>query len=194
MFKRLLTYLAQNAVCASHFAVHNKSAATILSTPNNDHLNTSHVSEGATCSFLNVSLSSTGGLLLGKENATSFGEANNNELHVKDEHEFEDDFVVDDDMFPNGHADDQDNSESDNEECQADHSVLNLLEKLFRLRSIPLGLERFSREDKVRIELLQLLRDLVNCPLKACTLVLNRAGKSNASGHVFQEGCLPTHS
>ncbi len=39
-------------------------------------------------------------------------------------------------------------------------------EKLFKLRSNPLGLERFSREEKVQIELLQLLRDL-NCPLKS---------------------------
>ena len=38
---------------------------------------------------------------------------------------------------------------------------------------------------------MQLLRDL-NCPQKAFILVLNWAAKSNASGHVFQEGCQPT--
>ncbi len=99
--------------------------------------------------------------------------------------------MVDDDAFSNVHADDQDVSESDKEECQADHSVLDLYEKLFKLRSNPFGLERFSREEKVQIELLQLLWDL-NCPLKAFTLVLNWAAKSNASGQVFQEGCQPT--
>jgi hypothetical protein len=191
-FKRLLSHLAQNAVCALHYAVHDKSAATILSiVPNDDHLNTSHVSKGATCSCLNVSSSSSCCLLLGKESGTIFGEADNNELHVEDVNKFEDDFVVDDDAYPNVHADDQDVSESDKEECQADHSVLDLYEELFKLRSNPFGLERFSREEKVQIELLQLLRDL-NCPLKAFTLVLNWAAKSNASGHVFQEGCQPT--
>ncbi|KAI2491351.1 transposition [Fragilaria crotonensis] len=114
-------------------------------------------------------------------------------LGVKDGHESEeDDFVVDNDDASNyGRVDDQDVLESEEEKCQADHSVFDLYEKLFKLRSNPLGLERFSREEKVQIELLQLLRDL-NCPLKAFTLVLNWAAKSNASGHVFQMGCQPT--
>jgi hypothetical protein len=175
-FKRLLTHLAQNAACASHYAAHDKSAATILSIPNDGHLNSSHVSEGATRSRLNVSSSSSRGL---------------HELHAEDVNELEENFVVDDDAFPNVHVDDQDVSESEKEECKADHSVFDLYEKLFMLRSNPLGLERFSREEKVQIELLQLLRNL-NCPLKAFTLVLNWAAKSNASGHVFQEGCQPT--
>jgi hypothetical protein len=115
--------------------VHNKSAATILSIPNDDHLNNSHASEGATCSCLNVSSSSSCCLLLVKESGTVFGEAPNNELHVKDVNKFKDDFVVDDDAFPNVHADDQDVSESDKEECQADYNVLDLYEKLFQLQS-----------------------------------------------------------
>jgi hypothetical protein len=191
-FKRLLTHLAQNAACASHYAAHDKqSAPKVLSIPRNDgHLNTSNVSEGATRSHPNVSSSSFRGLLLAKESRTTFGEADN-ELHVEDVDEFEDDFVVDDDEFPYIHVDNQGVSQSEKEECQADHSVSDLYEKLFKLRSNPLGLERFSREEKVQIELLQLLRDL-NCPLKAFTLVLNWAAKSNASGHMFQEGCQPT--
>ena len=107
MFKRLLAHLAQNAVCASQNA-----AATILSIPNDDNLKTSHVSEGATCSRLNVSSSPSRGLLLGKDSGTIFGEADYNELHVEDLHRFEDNFVVNDDAFPNVHADDQDESES----------------------------------------------------------------------------------
>jgi len=122
--------------------VHDKSAATILSVPNNDHLNTSHVLEGANRSCLNVSSSSSCRLLLGKESVTIFGEADN-ELHVEDVNKFEDNFVVDDDAFPNVRADDQDVSERDMEECQADHSVLDLYEKLFKLRSNPFGLEHF---------------------------------------------------
>ena len=52
-----------------------------------------------------------------RESGTIFGEAVNNELHVEDENEFEDGFVVDDDSLPNVHGDDQDVSENDKEEC-----------------------------------------------------------------------------
>jgi hypothetical protein len=38
---------------------------------------------------------------------------------------------------------------------------------------------------------LQLLRDL-KAPLKAFSVVLNWAAKSNASGHIFKEGCQPS--
>ncbi len=99
--------------------------------------------------------------------------------------------MVNDDVFPIVHPDIQDVSESDEEECQSDYSVLGLYEKLFKLRSNLLGLERFYGEE-VQIELLQHLRDL-DCSLKAFTLVLNWAAKSSASGHVSQEGCPPTH-
>jgi hypothetical protein len=60
------------------------------------------------------------------------------------------------------------------------------------LRSNPLGLERFSREEKVQIELLQLLKDL-KVPLKAFSLTLNWAAKSNERGHFFKVGCQPSH-
>ena len=144
--------------------------------------------QGTTCRHLKLSSFSSRGV---KESAATSGEVDN-KLHVEDVNEFEDDFIVDDDDFNSSHADDQDFSESEDvEDCQADHSVFDLYEKMLKLRSNPLGLERFSCEEKVHIELLQLLRDL-NCPLKAFSLVLNRAAKSNASGHVFKEGCQPT--
>jgi hypothetical protein len=116
-----------------------------------------------------------------------------NELHIGNANEVDDNFVVDDDddfvhsSFEDNHPD----VPSEEEEGHADHSVFDLYEKLFKLRSNPLGLERFSLEEKVQIELLQLLRDL-KAPLKAFTLVLNWAAKSNASGHVFKEGCQPS--
>ena len=189
-FKRLATHLAQNAGCASHYSANDISAAAISTISNDGRVNTSNVSQGATRSRLNWSSTSSRGLLSVKESGAISGEVND-ELRVEDVNEFEDDFVGDDDAPHNVHVDDQDVSEKEEEECQADHSVFNLYEKMFKLRSNPLGLDRFSREEKVQIELLQLLRDL-NCPLKAFTLVLNWAAKSNANGHVFQEGCQPT--
>jgi hypothetical protein len=92
---------------------------------------------------------------------------------VAGENEVEDDFMVDDDNnvvlpFDDHDPDAVDDSASGSkeEEDQPDRSVLDLYEKLFLLRSNPLGLERFSREEKVQIELLELLREL-KAPLKA---------------------------
>ncbi len=129
--------------------------------------------------------------------------------------EVDDDFVVDgdDDNFvalEDNHRNipiDQDAFENEGDKCQADHSVFHSYEKLLKLRSNPLGLERFSREEKVQIELLQLLRDLnaplkafsviellrdLNAPLKAFSVVLKWSAKSNASHHVFKVGCQPS--
>ena len=118
------------------------------------------------------------------------GEADK-ELRVEDVNNVDEDFVVDDNGFPDGDPDNQDVSETEDEEGP-DLSVLDLYLKLFQWRANPLGLARSSREEKVQIELLQLLRD-IKCPLKASTLVLKWAAKSNGSGHTFRESCQPTH-
>jgi hypothetical protein len=114
----------------------------------------------------------------------------NKELHVEDVNEVNDDFVFDDNGFPNDDKDNQDVSYTE-EKDGPDLSILDLYLKLFKLRANPLGLARFSWDEKVQIELLQLLRDL-KCHLKAFTLVLKWAAKSNGSGHMFREGCQPT--
>jgi hypothetical protein len=118
------------------------------------------------------------------------GEADK-ELRVEDVNNVDEDFVVDDNGFPDGDPDNQDVSETEDEEGP-DLSVLDLYLKLFQWRANPLGLARSSREEKVQIELLQLLRD-IKCPLKASTLVLKWAAKSNGSGHTCRESCQPTH-
>ena len=71
-------------------------------------------------------------------------------------------------------ADDDSASGSKEEEDRPDRSVLDLYETLFLLRSNPLGLQRFSREEKVQIELLELLREL-KAPLKAFSRILHWA-------------------
>jgi hypothetical protein len=190
-FKRLFAHLAQSAACKSHFmlAHDDKEAppATLPTIPNNDQVYTSNVSQGASHgSRPNLWCSSSRGLLQDRESGAVVGEADD-ELRVEEDvNDVDDDFVVDDDGFPDDDADDQDVSEEG-----PDLSVLDLYLKLFQLRANPLGLARFSREEKVQIELLQLLRDL-KCPLKAFTLVLKWAAKSNGSGHTFREGCQPT--
>jgi hypothetical protein len=61
----------------------------------------------------------------------------------------------DDDFVHSSFEDNHPDVPSEEEEGHADHSVFDLYEKLFKLRSNPLGLERFSLEEKVQIELLQ---------------------------------------
>ncbi len=77
------------------------------------------------------------------------------------------------------------------EEGAPDQCVLKLYEKLHELRLNPLGLDRFSREENVHIEVLHLLKEL-NAPLNAFTRILNWSAQANASGHIFQTGGLPT--
>ena len=120
-----------------------------------------------------------------------WGSKANNELHVEDVNEVEADFVFDDYAVSEGDADNQDISETESEEGP-DVSVLDLYLKLFKLRMNPLCVARFSREEGVQIELLQLLRDL-NCPLKAFTLILKWDAESNGSGCTFREGFQITH-
>ena len=99
----------------------------------------------------------------------------------------DEDFVVidEDNAFPNDCADEEDvpTDASEGEEGP-DAGVLDLYLKLFQLRDYPLGLARFSREEEVLIELLQLLKEL-HCPLKAFEIILKWAAKSNGSGQTF---------
>ena len=60
-----------------------------------------------------------------------------------------------------------------------DGIILDLCEEMQELRLNPLGLDRFSGEEKVHIELLHLLKDL-KAPLKAFPGILNWAAKANS--------------
>ena len=55
---------------------------------------------------------------------------------------------------------------------------------LTTLGSDPLELARFSKEEKVHISLLQLLKD-INAPLNAFTCFLTLAAKTNEDGNQF---------
>jgi hypothetical protein len=72
-----------------------------------------------------------------------------------------------------------------------DGIILDLYEEMQELRSNPLGLDRFSGEEKVHIELLHLLKEL-KAPLKAFSGILNWAAKANGQGHIFHPDCQPS--
>ena len=74
-----------------------------------------------------------------------------------------------------------------------DGIILDLYEEMQELRSNPLGLDRFSVEEKVHIELLHLLKEL-DVPLKAFSGILNWAAKAKSQGHIFHPECQPAFS
>jgi hypothetical protein len=99
----------------------------------------------------------------------------------------DDDFQVFDDALPC-------NEELDNDSNNEDTPygiILELCDEMQDLRSNPLGLDRFSCEEKVLIELLHVLMEL-KAPLEAFSCILNWAAKANNQGHVFQVDCQPS--
>jgi hypothetical protein len=73
-----------------------------------------------------------------------------------------------------------------------DKSVLESFEKLLLLCANPLDLEKFLQEEKVQIQLLQLLNEL-KAPLNALfTAVLNWAAKAIDCGYFFKDGSQPS--
>ena len=192
-FKRLSTHIAQNAVCAGHYGT--TAHKSSLPIPNNIHANTYAPGARTRLDLDSYSCQFDSHPILRKSAANT---GRDKLPPVADENEVEDDFMVDDDndvVLPFDDYDpdavDDSASGSKEEEDRPDRSVLDLYEKLFLLRSNPLGLERFSREEKVQIELLELLGEL-KAPLKAFSRILHWAAKSNASGHVFKVGCQPS--
>jgi hypothetical protein len=187
-FKRLGAHLARSLACGSYYMP--RRADTEECHGNAD----SNVSEDADHGTRPNLRSSSYNTLFRARRATARGEAEYNPPIINVNGVDDEDFVVidEDDAFPNGDVDEEDvlTDASEGEEGP-DACVLDLYLKLFQLRDNPLGLARFSREEEVLIELLQLLKDL-NCPLKAFESILKWAAKSNGSGHTFREGCQPT--
>ena len=58
------------------------------------------------------------------------------------------------------------------------------------LQSNLLGLDRFSDEEKVHIELLNVLKEL-RAPMKAFLHILNCAAKAHDKGYLFKVNCQP---
>jgi hypothetical protein len=72
-----------------------------------------------------------------------------------------------------------------------DRHLLDLYQEMQDLQSNPLGLDRFSVEEKVHIELLNILKEL-RTPLRAFSLILNWAAKAYERGHIFKMNCQPS--
>ena len=189
-FKNLQSHLAHSLACQSFYMSRVNAAAIVAPTiPNDSVVNTTNALQGANCRTFPNSRTS-----YSKSGATVRGEAGDPLHNVKDMNATveEDNFVMfHDSILSDGDTGNKDSSQENEEEEGPDVSVLDLCLELFNLRANPLGLLRFSPEEKVQIELLDLLRKL-HCPLKAFTDTLKWAAKSNASGRVFHEGYQPT--
>jgi len=187
-FKRLGAHLVRSLACGSYYMP--RRADT-----DERHENAGiTLSESASHSTRPNLRSPSYSTLFRGDRATVREEAEDNPVITNVNGVDDEDFVVinEDDAFPNGNVDEEDvpTDASEGEEGP-DGDVLDLYLKLFQLRDNPLGLARFSREEEVLIELLQLLKDL-HCPLKAFEIILKWAAKSNSNGHTFHKGCQPT--
>ncbi len=72
-----------------------------------------------------------------------------------------------------------------------DRHLLDLNQEMQDLQSNPLGLDKFSVEEKVHIELLIILKELRTL-LRAFSLILNWAAKAYERGHTFKMNCQPS--
>ncbi len=79
----------------------------------------------------------------------------------------------------------EESEDESKEEEIPDGIILDLYEEVQELRLNPLGLDRFSGEEKVHIELLHLLKEL-KAPLSG---ILNWAAKANGQGPDCQPSC-----
>ena len=200
-FVRLSTHLSHNPVCASHYNRqemgnvhhHTSTSTTAVHRTRRSQIPLAREDEGTN-----------------SENTDEpFRVVEGHQDAIDDHHALDsvDDAAVPpfDDDFPNevdafldsgseGEGEGEGEDDKKDEHCadDADRSVYDLYKELFELRANPHDLERFSCEEKVQIELLQLVRDL-KAPLKAFNLILNWAAKSNESGHIFHVGRQPTH-
>jgi hypothetical protein len=202
MFRRLSTHIAQNPICEQLYtrshdfiscSVSNNVATQSLelrrSGPclSNDLPSVTHPHVGSLSSIrktANGSLAGKTNVLSSRGNASS-GVATSKEKILEDKIEDYCNDVGNDALHWNNEEEDH----HVDEEGAPDRCVLKLYEELRELRSNPLGLDRFSREEKVHIELLHLLKEL-NAPLNAFTRIINWSVQANASEHIFQ--VLPT--
>lgn len=197
-FQRLFAHLNQNGVCFAHYNLaHHSNESAATKSPIHIDDNNGNIKKLAVGAFRKGQGSSSRHRRFPVRGespcVTNFG-LPGEKLHCDQalNLNIEDDFVANDadHVFDSDEGNPPRSGQVGGEDGP-DHSVLDLYLKLFKLQANPLCLELFSLEEKVQIQLLQLLRDL-NCPLKAFTLILNWAAKSNASGHVFRDGCQPT--
>jgi hypothetical protein len=153
-YKRLSTHISQNASCANHYTDSVDKMSSVTTAQNS--CPTTNNSQSFSSAFNQRRSSSSG------RKAPANKKEQLNEVPSNNDDE---EFPPFDDQTAASNIDD-DHLESDKEEDEPDESVLHLYEELFLLRSNPLGLEQFSREEKVQIEQMQRLKDL-KVPLKA---------------------------
>ena len=176
-FKRLSTHIAQSPICEQLYTT-----CVDVGPPVVDNCAAKTLSARRSNATTQPRLASivTGGVRLGKD---TLPERDENEVdHDNGTTYLDDSFPLDDDSATDTLLD---------EDGEPNKCVFKLYEELRELRSNPLGLDRFSREEKVHIELLQLLK-VLKAPLNAFTQILNWAAQANNSGHTFHMGCQPS--
>ena len=202
-FKRLSTHISQNEGCRAHYTstASNRKSTAVQIGHDNERTDV-HQPRNNSADFQNEerargSITAAHGLTQtssafpnrGKGTATEgniFIDNAADEMADVDD----DELCAFDDVLPCEEAA-ADNNHSNHSEGVPDRHLLDLYQEMQELQSNPLGLDRFSVEEKVHIELLNVLKEL-RAPMKAFTHILNWAAKANNKG-LFLSG-LPTIS
>ena len=125
----------------------------------------------------------------GRGTVAEGNKAVDNALPVGELADDNDDFLLFDGSFPCMEA--ADSNHSNHPEGVPNRHLLDLYQEIQELQPNPLCLDRFSVEEKVHIELLNLLKEL-RAPMMAFSHILNRAAKGNDKGHLFKVNCQPS--
>ena len=145
-FKRLSTHIAQSPICEQLYTTCIDVGPPVR---DNSAAKTPSARRSNPTTQPRLAINVTGCVQLGKD---TLPERDENEVdHDNETPYLEDSFPLDDDSPTDTLLD---------EDGEPNKCVFKLYEELRELRSNPLGLDRFSREEKVHIELLQLLNFL----------------------------------
>ena len=200
-FKRLSTHLSQNEGCRAHYS---STASKRKSTPvqtGHDEITDAPQQRNNSVNFRNakraqgITTTAAHGLTKKSSSIPTKGRGTVAEGDVavdnaEDEMaDVDDDFGSFDDALPCEEA--ADTNHSNHPEGAPDRHLLDLYQEMQELQSNPLGLDRFSVEEKVHIELLNVLKEL-RAPMKAFSHILNWAAKANDKGHLFKVDCQPS--
>jgi hypothetical protein len=192
-FKRLSTHIALSPICEQLFTTRGKIASRRSTRIRGVSLHDSSAVVGQDDGILLPTTKTTNNSINNGEESTTLSTVGNNSGFVEDPIELmhvddEDDFQLFDDNIPrNETAHNYANNEGGPDRC-----ILELYKEIQELRANPLGLDRFSVEEKVHIELLHIMKSL-NAPLKAFSHILNwAAAKANNNGHMFKVDCQPS--
>ena len=201
-FKRLSTHISQKEECCAHYpSTGSKTRKSTFALIGHDEITNVHqhgnnfvnvhdegIAPGSTAARGSTNNKASSFPMRGKGTVVEgSGSVDNAVNEIADD---DDNFPSFDDALP-CEEEAADSNHNSHLEGTPDRHLLDLYQEMQDLQSNLLGLDRFSVEEKVHIELLNILKEL-RTPLRAFSLILNWAAKAYERGHIFKMNCQPS--